>query len=72
MKTNSRVLLLTLALIGVGVLISMIVFLPSSPVQSEDTAMTLPTEAIESPSNLIQELDAYQPVEVKTATFAVG
>jgi hypothetical protein len=72
MKSNSRVLLLTITFIGVGVLISMIVFRPSSPVESEKLVMPASSKAIDTHSEFIRELDADQTTDLKTATFAVG
>jgi len=72
MKTNSRVILLTGALIGVGAIISLVAFSPSPPELSEDPPISLPTQAIDTHSNLIRELDANPPKDLKTATFAVG
>ena len=72
MKSNSRVLLLTITLIGAGVLISMIAFRPSSPVESEKLVMPASKQAIDTDSDFIRELDADHPTDLKTATFAVG
>ena len=72
MKSNTRVLLLTLTLIGVGVLISMIAFRPSTPVESENPVMPASTQTIDTQSDLIRDLDADQPTDLERATFAVG
>ena len=72
MKSNSRVLLFTLTLIGVGVLISMIAFRPSPSAESENPVMPISTQAIDTHEDVISELDTGQPTDLKTATFAVG
>ena len=72
MKSNSRAFLLTLTFIGVGVLISIIAYRLSPPVESENPVKPVSTQANDTRSDLIRELDADKPTDLKTATFAVG